>query len=141
MNLFSIIREQFGQTTVQKVRQLECKSKTLSRYRNHLKYNLRCKDEGVIPASLNIASPVKTQKGMDIIRRAKASLLRERIGQNNGKIKRLQEDITQLKNDLSSLLPSDVNNNVSAMIERSRERVFTEVKDRHVKKLDILINK
>ena len=58
--------------------------------RNHLKFNLRCKELDIILASLNLACLNKTQRARDTVDRAKRGLLRERIGQN---VKRYTERI------------------------------------------------
>ena len=79
MNLFSNHRDKFGQSTVQEVWHLEQANIKLARHRNHLKFNLHCKDAKVILASLNIACPIKTQKARDIIDRARKGLLKERL--------------------------------------------------------------
>ena len=91
MGLFSNLRVKFGQSTVQEVWHLVQGIIKLARHRNHLKCNLHCKDEKGIPASLNIACPIKTQKARDIIDRARKGLLKDRIRQNTQKIKFLKE--------------------------------------------------
>ena len=65
----------------------------LARHRNHLKFNLHCKNAKVIPASLNIVCPIKTQRARDTIDRARKGLLKERIRQNTQKITFLKDEI------------------------------------------------
>ena len=79
MNLFSHLHEEFGKDLFHKVQQLEEQNVKLVKQRNQLKFNLHCKNQHVITASLNIVCPVKTEKGTNIIKIARKALLNERI--------------------------------------------------------------
>ena len=94
-----------------------------------------------MPASLNIACLIKTEKGTDIIRKAKKALLKERITQNVDKIKYLKKGIELRDAELSKLLPSNQYTSLGVMIMRSRERMFTLTKHGHQQKLKKLSEK
>ena len=127
--------------TLQEVQNLEQPNIKLARHRNHLKFNLHCNDAKVIPASLNIACPIKTQTARDIIDRARKGLLKERIRQKTQKIKFLKEEISLGSRKLASALPTDIYSHVSDVIERSHERMFTKTKLGQQRKLQSLVDK
>ena len=70
MNLFKDLRDLYGQKTVKIVRDLENNTKKLARYRNHLTFTHRCKDQELTPPSLKLHCPINTNKARDIIQRA-----------------------------------------------------------------------
>ena len=95
----------------------------------------------VIPASVNLTCPIKTQRAMEIVDRAKRGLLRERIGQNVQNIGYLKRDILARQKALLVSLHSNQQKQVTELVTKSHERMFTEVKIHHKKKLDILVEK
>ena len=105
MNSFKDIRLKFGQETLLKARDLEKCEKSLARHRNHLVFSLRCKDENVIPPSLRIKCPVRSENARRIVERARKGLLNERIRENNRSIDYLKKTIEDKKEALSVLLP------------------------------------
>ena len=54
---------------------------------------MHCKNQDVVPASLNITCPIRTEKGRNIIKKARKALLNERISLTSNRIKRLRNDI------------------------------------------------
>ena len=93
--------------------QLEQTNVKLVQYCNHLKFNLNCKTEKVIQASLNIDCSIKSQRVGNRINRAQRGLSKKRIGLCTHKIKKLKEDIVMKESDLSKSLPSDLYNKVA----------------------------
>ena len=77
MNVFTDILKEYGADGVQKLRMLEKTSAQLARHRNHLWYNLCCKDLDITPPSLRLKTTVKKHKAKDIIKKAERALLRE----------------------------------------------------------------
>jgi len=86
MKLFTELRKEYGQSTVKLVRELESQEKKLARHRNHLVFTLRCRDEAVVPTSLRLHCPIKTQNAKHIVQKAEKALVRERIRTINNKI-------------------------------------------------------
>ena len=115
---------------------MELQNVKLVRTRNHLKFNLRRKQLDVIPASLNQACPLKTQRAKDIVYRAKRE-----DGQNVLKIGYLKRDISDRQNELFAPLPCDQQKCVTDLVMKSHECMFTEVKSCHIKKLHNLTEK
>ena len=138
MNLFSNIRLELGQIGVRTVRNWEDSEIKLAKYRNHLKFNLRCKQEDVFPASLNIACPIKTAKGQEIIHRAKQALLRERINIVSNKIHTLQSNVQFCESEARETLPQRYLGQVVTLVEKSREQSYQETKCRQIEKLSKL---
>ena len=106
MNLFKDLRVQFGQESVHQLRQLEHRQKKIARYRNHIVFDLRCRDESVTPPSLSLHVPVPSARAREITRKAEKQLLRERLRVNNNKLQQLQKDQENDRNDLFTRLPS-----------------------------------
>ena len=77
MNLFRVLRENYGEGTVKTLRECETTERKISSFRNHRVFTLRCRDEGLTPPSLRLKCPINTQKAKDIIKKAEKELLRE----------------------------------------------------------------
>ena len=97
---------------------MELQNVKLARTRNHLKFNLGCKQLDIIPASLNLACPIKTQRAKDMVDRAKRGLLRERFGQNVQKIGYLKRDISDRQKVVFASLPSDQQKQVTDLVTK-----------------------
>ena len=95
MNLFGLIRESFGQHCVKKLRRLEHLEEKRARQRNHLRFNLRCRDEGIIPTSLNIKNPIPTRNAERMVQKVRMALVKERIRCTANKIKNLETETKQ----------------------------------------------
>ena len=139
MNLFTNIRTKYGQDTVKDIRRTEALEKKLARNRNHLVFSLRCKEEGLTPASLNLKCPIRTQKAQDIISKAKRGLLCERIRVCVGTIKGLRNNIDIQTDNVVNKLHADDADTVRSHFRVSREREFETTKRRHCTKLDRLL--
>ena len=120
----------YGQNWVQEIRRLELQNVKLAQTRNHLKFNLRCKQLDIIPASLILACPIKTQRARYIVDRANRGLLRGGIWTNVLKIRYLKRDISERQ---KVFLPSEQQEQVTDLVTKSRDCMFMEVKSRHVK--------
>ena len=76
--------------------------KKTSSFRNHQVFTLHWRDKGLIPSSLRLKCPIKTQKTHDIVYKAEKELLSERIRVINNKIERLHQQKSRLNADLNS---------------------------------------
>jgi hypothetical protein len=138
MNLFQDIRSEFGTDCVKKVRDYEKTTIKLARHRNHLRFNLRCKDLAITPTSLKLKTNIKTKRAADIIKRAEKALLRERIGLTHHKTKVLLKKKDEFECSLRETLPNNVLEATLAMAESSYETAFEKSKMAQIKKLDKL---
>ena len=69
------LHERYRSSTQKLVRQHEKSLHQRARCSNRHIFNMRCRDDGVIPASLRIKPPVKTMKGYRIVERASRAFL------------------------------------------------------------------
>ena len=141
MNLFKQVRTNYGQNTVKIIREWDKNGRKLARNRNHLIFNLRCKDEEVCPPSLQIKCPIKTKTAQDIVIKARKDLLRERIRITQNKVNQLAENIDSHKDRIKNVLPQELASQVEGFIKRSGEREFNKTKTRHQGKLEKLISR
>ena len=143
MKLFNLIREKCGQNHVQSFRKLETLSKQHARHSNHLRFNLRCKHEGIIPRSLNIQSPIKSKGAMEIIDKAKKQLLRERISLNVKKVDNIVKDIEKSQNEWLSNpdLNEEIRSAAVSHLAVQRENTHLSTKTRHIGKMEKLVEK
>ena len=141
MKLFSELRGQLGQNGVRTFRHVEGLAKKLAASQNHLRFNLRCKDENIIPTSLRIRSPINTPNAHKIVDRCRKQLLRERINITTKKIKTTKQNYECKRESFLSdtNLHGDIQTAVSAYLARSRENTFMSTKRRHLGKLEKLI--
>ena len=77
--LHSLLRLRYGSSTQKLVRDLEKRLHKKARWDNHHIFNMRCRDEGLIPVSLRIKPPVRTSEGYRIAERASRAFLRARV--------------------------------------------------------------
>ena len=147
MKLFDDVREKLGREGVQLVRKWEKTSSQIANHRNHLKFNLRCRDLDVIPTSLRLRSTVKSEKARTIIRRAEKQLLRERINLTTRRIHTLKrnEKIVE-KTLLERCQTNGVNNEdifqaAKSLTQNKAEASFQKSKQRQLDKLKKLSDK
>ena len=116
MKLFSHLRENYGQKVVIATRTVEKLEEKVSRYRNHVVFNLRCWDTGIIPPSLRLKTPIKTEV-------------------SNNKLRSLRSELDLRKKDLLSLFSSnddDMKQAVLDRLEKSREFTYKQTTWCHV---------
>ena len=143
MKLFTLLRDKCGQNEVLNLRKLETLNKQHARHSNHLRFNLRCNNEGIIPRSLQIQSTIKSKGAMDIIEKARKQLMRERINLNVRKVKNMAEDYEKKRTEWLSNpdLSTDLREAVSSHLVVQRESTHLSTKTRHFGKLEKLISK
>ena len=102
----SYLRERYGSSTQKLVREHERSLHKRARCSNCHIFNMRCRDEGVIPPSLRIRPPVKTSEGYRIAEWVSRAFLSARTRETywskcelNTKVLTLQ---TRLRSELSA---------------------------------------
>ena len=128
MNTFKNIRETFGQETLKKCRDLERCENKLARYRNHLVFTLRCKNENIIPQSLKLKCPIESMNAKRIVERAMKDLVRERTRLTTNKISELSANRIEYEKVVNDVLPSEASQRVLSLVAKSRETTFVETK-------------
>ena len=141
MNLFDSLRGRYGQDCVKSLRRLERLEKTRARFQNHLRFNLRCRDEDITPKSLQIKNPIPTNNAETIIKKARKALMKERIRATVNKLERVNaqkvEEMDIFKDKYA--LDPDTLIQINGHLTNTHEREFETTKQRQIKKLNKLI--
>ncbi|XP_014679428.1 PREDICTED: uncharacterized protein LOC106819296, partial [Priapulus caudatus] len=142
MNLFNELRSQHGQRTVTEVRSFESLERKIARHKNHLVFTLRCKDENIVPSSLRLKCPIRTNRAKDIIEKAEKQLIRERIRSVSYKIKQYEDNRLVKINDLKKApLNNGLRQRVLQHLAHSRETEYKQTKWRQQSKFSTLQGK
>ena len=112
----------------------------LARHRNHLRFNLHCKHNGITPISLRLRTNVWGVQAENIIKRAERSLLGVRIGQTVGKVKKLSTKYEVLKADVDLRLPRK-QQKVQAFVINAQMQEHRSTKERQQNKFQRLNEK
>lgn len=143
MNIFELLRGSFGKECVKTLRHLERLERTRARHKNHLRFNLRCRDEDITPASLNIKNPIHTKNAEKIIKRAQKDLVKERIKTTGNKIERITEQTKVEKDNFKRIFPidQDTQTKIDEYLEIIYEQELKKTKTRQLNKLQKLIER
>jgi hypothetical protein len=76
----------------------------IAKYRSHLYFNHRCKENKVLPFSLRFKPPIRSKKGYKLMGNTGFSFLRLRIKDCHQSIQRLRSDCQRLLCELSDLI-------------------------------------
>ena len=139
MNLFNNLSHRYGQICIEEVRSWEGKEHKLARYKCHLHFNLRCLSENIVPKGVKLKLKQfqsKTEK--EILCKTHRSIINCRVRHCNNIIKDLKSQITQIQDKIKGITSSTDFNNISKQITKTKERVFTTTKNRHIKKFNFL---
>ncbi|XP_060756880.1 uncharacterized protein LOC132867932 [Neoarius graeffei] len=140
-NLHRHVSTHFGMRTLRLVREYEKCSRKLADYRNHLRFNLRCRQSNIIPTSLRLFSTVKGHRAEIILQKAQKRLLKERVRQVHFTIDALQNKTKLRFEELTALLPSEVLERVSDLTEKAQLSQHTKGKERQMHKFQKLLSK
>ena len=78
-SLHSFMKQEYSQESLFLLWQWEKLEKKMASYRNHLRFRIKCLKNEVVPVSIRLKTNIKTQKGIQIIRKADKQLLNECI--------------------------------------------------------------
>ena len=102
-NIFHL-REKYGQTVVTKVNRLANIRVRIAKYRCHLYFKHRCKENYVLPSSLRFRPPLRSAKGYKLMVRTGFSFLKLRIDECHSSILRLRALFSRSLSELSALI-------------------------------------
>ena len=105
MSLHSYLRQRYGSSTQRRVREFEKRLHQKAKCSNSHIFSMRCRDEGVIPASLRIKPMVRTREGYAIAERASRAFLRARVHQTFRRKQTLVQQIAKLQASFEHLWP------------------------------------
>ena len=77
--IFKLIRIKNGLETLRLARNFEREMLAITRFKNHLNFNHKLKENRVLPNSLRFNPPIKCKEGYDIAKKAGLTYLRLRI--------------------------------------------------------------
>uniref|UniRef100_A0A1A8MWI4 Helix-turn-helix domain-containing protein n=1 Tax=Nothobranchius pienaari TaxID=704102 RepID=A0A1A8MWI4_9TELE len=138
-----MFKEKYGQQGTKDFRRLERLHQKRARLRNHLRFCLRCRDENITPTSLQLKTPIRTKTAQNIMERAQRALLKERIRNVATKQKQVDNELERRHLDLKRnyKLDKQMEELIKGHMMEKQEKEFIKVKERHIKKLNRLINK
>lgn len=140
MNLFASLREKYGTKCAQDLRRLERLHNKRARFRNHQRFTLRCRDEGIIPSSLKIKSPIPTANAERIVKKARKDLVKERIRCTVNAIHNIDVQIEEARREFKQHFPLEKEEEkfLDEHLQRVQEKEFLSTKRRHISKLNRL---
>ena len=113
----------------------------IARHKNHVVYSLRCKDEGYIPKSLRMRTPVDTIQGRAIAQRASRQFLNERLRLANNRLRQLEDERKWREIGLQRALSGADLERVKKMATDNAEHVFVQTREKQKEKLARCIRK
>ena len=138
MSIKSVLKSSYGPKVVNLISRYErCRERT-ARFRNHVVFALRCKQEGIIPRSLDIRPPINTEQGRRIARRAGHQFLRERLRLSNFKLRELEEERKWREIGIRRMVSEEDYERIEKMTNESAEFEFIRTKDRQMRKFSKL---
>ena len=101
--LIILVWSKYGQTVVTRVNRLANIRVRIAKYRCHLYFNHRCKENYVLPSSLRFRPPLRSAKGYKLMVRTGFSFLKLRIDECHSSILRLRALFSRSLSELSAL--------------------------------------
>ena len=80
----------------------------LTKWKNHVIFNLRCKKLDLVPKSLRMSCPIRMKRGQEIARHASREFVKERLRVAERKKKDIQDEIRWSEIGLKRRLGEDV---------------------------------
>ncbi len=138
---FISMREKYGQNVVTRLRKLINMKIRIAKYRSHLYFNHRCKDNKVLPFSLRFKPPIRSKKGYKLMVNAGFSFLRLRINDCHQSIQRLRSDWQRLFGELSALIDCSEIQWIEEFCRSEERKESFKQREKHDRKLLRLIGK
>ena len=135
MSVKSLLRSTYGSRITETTTSYQRCVEKLSRFKNHVVFNSRCKREKIIPESLRIKPPINTEQGRRIAERASHQFVNERLRLANYRMRQLQEEAKWREIGLRRQLKEKDAARVIDMTKKNAEIVFERTEDRQRKKI------
>ena len=129
-NLHLHLKEEFGEESVFLLQQWEKIEKKMADFQNHRRFSLKCLSYDVIPVSIRLKTNVRTDKGLEIIKKTERKLLNERIRSINNTIELYMYERDSLVLQLEEKLDNNNTNN-QEIIEDCHNFIKRVVESRH----------
>ena len=103
-NIFNFIRNKNGSEALKLARTLEPVTLSVTKFKDHLHFNHRLKDNNILPKSLQFNPPVKSREGWKIAKKAGQAYLRLRISNCHKQIKKFSQRLSQTSLKLREMI-------------------------------------
>ena len=113
----------------------------IAKYRCHLYFNHRCKENHVLPSSLRFRPPLRSAKGYKLMVRTGFSFLKLRIDECHSSILRLRALFSRSLSELSALINNSETSWVEEFCSSKELQTFTKQREKHDRKLRHLLSK
>ena len=141
--LFNVfyLREKYGQTVVTRVNRFANIRVRIAKYRCHLYFNHRCKENYVLPSSLRFQPPSRSAKGYKLMVCTGFSFLRLRIDECHSSILCLRALFSRSFSELSALINNSETSWVEEFCISKEQQTFTKQREKHDRKFRQLLSK
>ena len=138
---FKRLSMEYGKDCLNLIRKLERTGLKIARYKQHLTFTIRCKENNIFPRSLCLKTSMYGYKSRIIIERAQKALICERIRQILFTLSILREKFDRSMADLAGSVPYNEYLNIREFLEKCFRRESTTCKQRQISKFDRLVEK
>ena len=126
-SIFSLISSRHGPHITKIARDLERKSLSIVKQKEHLTFNHALKRTEILPKSLRFNPPVNCKERFKITKKAGRSFLKLRIQRSHQRIKQLGEQCSDLVRKLSSIISQEHFDSLSKVISHNASRLKEKV--------------
>ena len=133
--VFNFIRTTFGLEALKHARVYEHTSYKINKFKDHLHFNHRLKENNCLPPSLQFNSPIKSKKGFEIANRSGMAYLRLRISDCHYQIKKLNNILSETTNVLQSKLDDNTWPQLKSTVDNKNKWITNKRRDTQEKKL------
>ena len=120
--------KRYGEGTFHFVRRYETVSKCYSKWKNNVLFNLRCKKLDLIPRSLRMKCPIKTERGRAIARSASRAFVKERLRIAELRKRELEEQKRGVEMELRQRLDEDIFDKLTSLTDKKVEKIFVKTR-------------
>ena len=106
---------------------------------NHVVFLKRCQYHGLVPVGFRLSTPFRSGRSVDIIKQAERSLVKERLRFWHGQVRILKSMVCSLKVSVRDRLGESEFQRIMGVAISVRETAFQEVRSRHLRKFEGLV--
>ena len=135
---YSVIKEKYGNETLKNIKCLEKLSKTIGRHNSHLRYNLHCKHNNIIPNFAKIKTKDNIHEIREIIHKAEKAILNIHISINIKKKESVKKQIKDIQSRIKNKVEQNEYDTIIMLNEKAENNEFSKARDRQKKKFKAL---
>jgi hypothetical protein len=137
-NLLTNELRKYGRKTSHLAKVYIQRTKDISKIKEQLYFNHRCKENGLIPASLRLKSPLNTQEGIRTVRQTSRKLINLRINDCHKRVNIHEKACKNIERYLDERIPENLLNILKKIAKERRDKIKSETRERLDKKLNAL---